>query len=53
MLDSTRRCLVDEERGRITDEFGTLTHEIIRRNADKNSEVSDRIDVITPVAGKC
>lgn len=54
MHDSTGPYLIDEEHKRISDEsFGTPTHEIIHRNVDMNSEVSDRIDTITPVAGNC
>lgn len=52
MRDSTRRYLIDEEQGRIMDEsLGTLTHEVIRGNTDMSSEVSGRIDAITPIAG--
>ncbi|CAG9534153.1 unnamed protein product [Cercopithifilaria johnstoni] len=50
--DSTQRYLIDEGNGRITDEsFAALTHEVIRKNADINSEASDRIDTITSIAG--
>ncbi|KAL3982231.1 HECT-domain (ubiquitin-transferase) family protein [Acanthocheilonema viteae] len=49
--NSTQRYLIDGEHGRVTDESsGALTHEVTRRNADMNSEISDRIDAITPVA---
>ncbi|EFO28334.2 hypothetical protein LOAG_00153 [Loa loa] len=50
--DSTQRYLVNEEHTSITDESsGVLTHEVIRKNADMGSEVSDRIDAIIPVTG--